>query len=311
MSKKKNILITGGAGYIGLSLYRKLKKKNNITIVDSKSKKKIIYRNDIKNYFRINILNKKKLDNFFKKKKFDLIIHLASKINAKESVKKKKYYYKHIFIGSKNVIDLSIKYKIKYFIFSSSAAVYGSYKKKFNEKDKLKPINPYGLLKKKVEELIIQKSKNNYKYLILRFFNVAGIKHSNNVDMSISKSVISIIIQKIKKNKIFHLLGNKFNTKDGTTERDFIHVSDIVKIIENSIQYLIQKNKNNIVNCGTGKKTSIKDIICLVKKNITLKIFNKNLGDPDSVVSDNKKLIKLKLIRKFKNINQIVNSYYY
>jgi len=174
MKSKKNLLITGGAGYIGSHLFYSLKNNYNIYIIDNLSNHKI---NPLKHslFFKINLLNLKELNNFFLNNKIDIVIHLSSKTNAAESVSRYNYYYKNIYLASKNLLNVCVKHKVKYFIFASSAAVYGDYKKKFEENDHLRPINPYGIFKKKVENLIQKHSKKNYNYAILRFFNVAGV----------------------------------------------------------------------------------------------------------------------------------------
>jgi UDP-glucose 4-epimerase len=310
---KKNLLITGGAGYIGCHLFHILKKYYNIYIIDNLSNHKL---NPIKHnlFYKIDLLNLKKLNIFFLNNKIDIVIHLASKINAKESVSRYDYYYRNIYLASKNLLDICIKYEIKYFIFASSAAVYGSYKKKFKERDNLKPINPYGKLKKRVESLIKRVSVNNFNYAILRFFNVAGISKNILKHNSMSKSVISIIIEKYKKRKNFLLNGNNFMTRDGTVERDYIHVLDVVLIIKNILLFSEKSKKNFILNCGTEKNISIADIIGIAKRKINkfyLRILycKKKKSDPASVVSNNKLLLQSNFIKKFKNINKIIVSY--
>jgi len=310
---KKNLLITGGAGYIGSHLFYSLEKYYNIYIIDNLSNHKL---NSIKHnlFYKINLLNLKKLDHFFLNNRIDIVIHLASKINATESVSRYNYYYRNIYLASKNLLNICIKYKIKYFVFASSAAVYGSYKDKFSEKDILRQLNPYGMLKKKVELLIKKVSKSNFNYAILRFFNVAGISKNVLRDNLMSKSVISIIINKYKKKKYFSLTGNNFLTADGTSERDYIHVLDIVLIIKNVLFFFNKNNKNLVLNCGTGTKISILDIINVSKKEVKnfflkIKYYEKRILDPKSVTSNNKLLLKSNFIKKFRKIRSIILSY--
>lgn len=313
MMSKKNLLITGGAGYIGSHLIYTLKKNYNIYIIDNLSNHKV---NPLKGIllYKINLLNLKKLNNFFLNNKIDIVIHLSSKTNAAESVTRYNYYYKNIYLASKNLLNVSLKYKVKYFIFASSAAVYGDYKKKFIESDRLKPINPYGKFKKKVENLIQKQSKKNLNYVILRFFNVAGVSKNILKNNFMSKSVISIIINKYKKKKFFLLKGNNFLTKDGSSERDYIHVLDVALIIKNTLAYLDKNKKNLILNCGTGKKTSIFEIINYAKTKIDkffikIKYYKKKDTDAESVMSNNRSLLKLRLIKKFRKIDKIITSY--
>ena len=129
-----------------------------------------------------------------------------------------------------------------------------------------------------------------------------------------SKSVISIIIEKYKKRKNFLLNGNNFMTRDGTVERDYIHVLDVVLIIKNILLFSEKSKKNFILNCGTEKNISIADIIGIAKRKINkfyLRILycKKKKSDPASVVSNNKLLLQSNFIKKFKNINKIIVSY--
>ena len=145
--KKMKILITGGAGYVGSHLTKYLLKKNyKIDIIDDLSNSKLAviqYLKKNKNFgifYKINIGNKKKLPNILKKNKYDVLIHLAAKIDARESLKKKLHYKLNNFNYSKYLFNLSRKEKIKKIIFASSAAVYGNLSQK-NVSENFKFVN--------------------------------------------------------------------------------------------------------------------------------------------------------------------------
>ena len=166
-----NIMITGGAGYVGyhLSLYLLKKKDHNIYSIDDLSNSNLSIINKIKKKFnqqfffeKIDIRNKKKLSNFFIKNKIDVIIHLAAKIDAAESFKEKKIYKSVNLDGTKNLIKAAEYANVKKFIFASSAAVYGNSKSSIcSEKKKLRPINPYGQYKLLAEKFIKKKKIQN------------------------------------------------------------------------------------------------------------------------------------------------------
>ena len=317
--KKNNILITGGAGYIGSTVARELENKFNINIVDNlvTGNKNLIKKSF--SFYKFNCGDKKKLQKLIHDKDISILIHLAASLSVEESQSKKKYYYQNNYINTKNIIDVCNKSKtIKKIIFSSTCAVYGALnnsKKKINEKNRRYPISYYGYTKKKCEDYIINKS--NKKYIILRYFNVVGAEPKNScglVDKK-SKQLFANLNRSIlsKKNNI-DVYGTSHDTNDGTCVRDYIHVSDIARIHNSCIDYL-DKKKSTIFNCGYKKGFSVKEIIDKYEKifRIKFKRFYKEprTGDPGYIVCDNSKLInKIKWKPKYNNLeNMIVSSF--
>ncbi len=313
-----NLLITGGAGYLGIHvLFKLLKNKNlRIFIIDnfSNSNPNILNKISKRNKNRI-ILNKidindtKKLTAFFKINKIDYIIHLAAKINAHESLIKEKLYMQYNYIATKNLFKLANKYKVKKFLFSSSAAVYGNVKSKFClEHQKKYPINPYGLSKLKSENYIINNSKNT-KYCIIRIFNLFGFKENFYKFFRYRESIYFKLLNKSKKkNKSLTVSRFIFNSKYYTTQRDFIHVDDVANIF---VKLISMKKSNIIINCGTGNITSILTLIKYIETkfrvNFLLKFKKKRLDDPFSVIASTK-LFK-KYFKNYK-MKKIINKKY-
>ena len=306
--KKKNLLITGGSGFIGGNLIKVLKKKYKITIID---RKKLTINTNSLSFYKSNISNTKLINQILIKKNIKIVIHLAAKINASESVFKRRLYYLNNFLYSKQLFEICKKNNIKKFIFASSAAVYGNKKNIFYEKDLKKPINPYGKYKLDFEKYLL-KNRGQIQIGILRFFNVVGNypkeKLKNNNLPIISKIEKIILNNSRSKLKIF---GNNHNTKDGTASRDFIHVKDIALICSKVINLLSNKNYKIIVNCGTGKRSTLKQILELVKtvtgKKMLVEYEKKKKGDPAEVISNNKFLknsLKYKL--RYPNISKII-----
>jgi UDP-glucose 4-epimerase len=239
---KKNILITGGAGFIGSVLTQLLKKKYNIYVIDDLS---IGNKNQVrvKNFYRFNLNNKKKLNLFFRKRDINFVIHLAAHSNLRKSDNNPKKFYYNNYQATKNIIDCCIKYRISKFIFSSTASVYGSTKKfPILEKYQKSPISIYGKTKLKAENYIISKSKKNYNYVIFRFFNVAGalIQKKLGETKNPPEHFIPIAIKRILNDKNVNIF-NKFNTEDGSGVRDYIHVSDVAAAHKKAIIFLTKK----------------------------------------------------------------------
>lgn len=308
--KKQNVLITGGSGFIGRHLSKTLYKKYNIYVVDRKKVKL-----NLKNlkFFKSNISNTKLINKIISNNDIKIVIHLAAKINAAESVFKKKLYFLNNFLYSKQLFEICKTNKIKKFIFASSAAVYGNKKTIFYEKDLKKPINPYGQYKLDFEKYLLT-NKGEIQIGILRFFNVVGnypYEKLKSKNLPIISKIEKIILNESKsKLKIF---GNNHSTKDGTASRDFIHVEDISLICSKVINFLSYKNSKIIVNCGTAKGSTINQILKLVErvtnKKILVKFEKKKKGDPAEVISNNNYLKKnLKFNFKYPNINKIINA---
>ncbi len=312
-----NILITGGLGYLGTHILNELiKLKNvNIIIIDnfSNGDQKILtfFSNSKINLIKADIKNYKMLDKVFKKNNIDFVYHLAAKIDAKESVRKKNTYLKTNYLYTKKLVNLSNKYKIKKFFFASSAAVYGNPKNKYCvETQHLKPVNPYGLSKLLAEKYICSNLKNS-KFYIFRIFNLIGLDpkfyHYFKNRQSVFFKLLNLLKLKKKKFRIFQYYSNK---KLLSTERDFIDVRDVSKIL---VKSLLIKKKNFIINLGSGKSTSIMDlkntfeIVFKYKINLISKIKDKS--DPKSVIAFTKKFnIYFKKI-KIMNISQSLSSF--
>ena len=296
------ILITGGAGYIGSATsYLMLKKKIEPIIVDKLiyKKKNIIPKKSI--FYKSNISNINLIKKIIKKYNITSVIHFAAYKDVEESISNPLKYKINNYLLTKKFIKCCKENGIKYFIFSSTAAVYGNLKKnkKVLENFPLMPLSMYGVTKKKIEEYLKKISDDNFKFFSLRYFNVLGAdKNLKYGPIGLNSSSFSNNLYKsIFRNKVFKIFGKNHNTKDGTPVRDFIHVDDLAEIHYKSLLYLKKNKKNQICNCGYGKGYSIKDVIdTLIKsKKIFLKYTysNKRQGDISYMVANINKLNKI------------------
>ena len=313
------ILITGGAGYIGSHVSHLLVDRGyNITIIDSllTGNKKLIPKKA--KFINSDISNVKKINRILQKNKFDLVIHFAGLIRVDESVKFPRKYLNNNYEKTKIFLSICLKNGLKKLIFSSTAAVYGNPKKnKVSENNKLNPLNPYAKSKLMIENFIKKLSKKNgLKFVILRYFNVAGAdkKMRTGLISKYSTHLIKIVSEvAVKKRKKILINGDNYKTRDGTPIRDYIHVSDLAEAHLLSLRYLLKGNKSGIFNCGYGKGYSVREIIQTANKlfnnTINFSIGPKRPGDSKYVVANPNKFIKtMKWKPKFNNIKKIIIS---
>ena len=319
MNKNNNILITGGAGYIGSHVsFLLIEKGYNITIIDSliTGNKQLVPKEA--NLEICDITDTDKVTQILKSKKFEAVLHFAGLIRVEESVKYPEKYIEFNYNKAKIFLDICFQNNLNKVIFSSTAAVYGSPKKdKIIESDELNPLSPYADSKLMLENYLIDQSKNvNVKYIILRYFNVAGADQKMRTGL-ISKFSTHLIkvaseVATKKRNKLV-INGDDYNTPDGTPIRDYIHVSDLADIHLKSLEYLLKDNQSEIFNCGYGKGYSIKEVInCLnnlLETNINFEIGPRRDGDSECIVSNSEKFIKAMSWKpKFNDLNYILKT---
>ena len=313
----RNILVTGGAGYIGSHVSEILiKNKKKVFIVDNLSTgyKKLL--NKKAKFFKLDILNIKKIREIITKNKIDSVIHLAANLIIAEGERYPKKYYRNNVIGTKNLLKACENTSIKNFVFSSTAAIYQDGQYKVNENSIIKPKSIYGKTKIKAEKLIqLFCKKNGVNYGILRYFNIAGASPSGKIGL-INKSdhlFKNFSRELMKKRPVLKIYGNNYNTKDGSCIRDFIHVSDIAEIHFKVLEKINKLKKSKILNCGYNKGTSVLEVAIEFKKQtfkkVKILITKRRKGDLVKIIASNGQLLKFtKWKPRFNNLNKIVKS---
>ena len=315
-----NILLTGGAGYIGsnTSLIF-LDRGHDVTIIDNlvTGYKKLIPKKA--HFIESDISDTKRLTNLFKKKKIDVVIHFAAHTKVSESLQFPEKYFQNNYEKAKIFINECVKQGVKKIIFSSSAAVYGNVDKKdIYENEKTSPTNPYSETKLKLEHYLNQLGKEKkVSSIILRYFNVSGAdKKMRSGLMSNSENLIKAICEVATNKKDFFVInGEDYNTKDGTTVRDFIHVSDLAEMHLIASEKILKNSEisSDVYNCGYGSGYSVKDVIkeinSILQKKIIIKVGPRREGDIEhSVANVSKFKEKFKWSPKFNNLKIILNT---
>ena len=324
-----NILITGGVGYIGSHVVKQLssKKNVNITIIDNLCGGEFDSIGVLRNLFpknnfdfiNLDLANFNILENIFEYKKFDAVLHFAAYLQVGESVQKPIKYYRNNTMNTTSLIYLCDKYKVNKFIFSSTAAVYGEPTKvPIDENTLLAPINPYGMSKLMSEQVLkdTAKANQNFKYVILRYFNVAGASIDNSLGECHNPEthLIPLIVQTaLGKRDSIKMFGDDYPTSDGSCIRDYVHVEDLASAHIEALDFLNFGNESDIFNCGYGHGFSVKEVINAVKKitNIDFRVdvVERRDGDPAILVADNTKIKnKMNWVPKYDDLDLICES---
>jgi len=295
------ILVTGGAGYIGSFMVRKLKEEGDEpVIVDNLSQG---HKEAIRD-FRLEVIDlvteKEKLDKLLSSEKFDGVIHMASFIQMGESFKNPGKYYRNNVGGFLNLLDSMIENKVNKIILSSSAGVYGNpVNLPIKEDDPKNPLNPYGETKYIMERMLEDYDQaHGLKFISIRYFNAAGAALDGSIgeDHPEESHLIPLAIKTAIKGKEFTIFGNDYQTPDGTCVRDYIHVLDLVENHTLALKYLLDGAKSNFYNAGIGQGYSNKEVVEMIKKvtGIDLKINYgpRREGDANSLYASIDKIKK-------------------
>ena len=313
-----NFLLTGGAGYIGshaaLSL---LDAGHSVHIIDdlSTGNKSLIPKNA---YFtKCNINDEEVISKLTKSNNFDILMHFAGFIQVEESVKYPQKYFDNNTQNAINLFKVCQKNGLNKIVFSSTASAYGKVTgdKLIDENTILNPQNPYAESKIKTEDFLFA-NKDNYKFIILRYFNVAGAdkKLRSGQISKRSTHLIKILSEVVagKRDQI-EIFGSDYNTPDGTAIRDYIHVSDLADIHLEVAKYLLKGSESNLFNCGYGKGLSVLDVINAANKishnKINYKFSNRRDGDVEQLIADTSKILKhIDWRPKYNDLSEIINS---
>ena len=324
-NKNMNILVTGSAGFIGAPLaYDLLKMGHRVIGIDSyinsnpkkTSKLEINFKNKFK-FFKLDLSsNIETLDSVFNTHKPDVVIHLAALKSVQESIINPDLYLVNNIESTRNIIKIMKLHSCRKIIYSSSAAVYGNQDiQPINENAVCRPISPYAESKLACEKLI-QDAANQGEVdgISLRYFNPIG-SHSSNLfkEQLIEKTgtiMQELIKAALKKNKFLKIYGNSYSTKDGTCERDFIHIDDLLRAHLKSIDFINSFEGYDVYNVGTGNPITILSLTkSFIKHNkllVNYEFINDRPGDIASNYADTTKINKKMRWKSKKGLKEMV-----
>lgn len=314
----KNILVVGGAGYIGSHTCKELNLKGyNPIVLDN-----LIYGHkefvkwgefilgDLKDSEQIRLV--------FQKYKIDAVMHFAAFAYVGESVKQPQKYYMNNVMATLNLLNIMLEFKVKYFIFSSTCAIYGDpYYLPIDEKHPQNPINPYGMSKLMVENILKDYANAyDFNFVSLRYFNASGcdseceIGENHNPETHLIPLILDAALGKREDIKVF---GTDYDTRDGSAIRDYIHVTDLAQAHLLALEYLFRGNSSDVFNLSNGQGFSVKEVIDCAKK-VTCKEFKviyteRRAGDPATLIGSSDKIIaKLHWKPKYNKLDDIIQT---
>ena len=261
-----NILVTGGAGYIGSHCCKALSEKGlHPVTLDN-----LVYghRNFVRwgEFFQGDVGNSADLKKLFNQHQIDAVMHFAAYAYVGESVQEPIKYYENNLRNTIELLHAVVENGIQYFVFSSTCATYGNPEKiPIDEKHPQNPINPYGRTKRMIEEVLQDyAAAYDLKYTSLRYFNAAGadpdgeIGEDHDPETHLIPLVLDVAAAKRASVKVF---GTDYETPDGTCIRDYIHVTDLAEAHILALQRLMDGADSSNYNLGTGQGFSVLDVI--------------------------------------------------
>ena len=317
----KKILVTGGAGYIGSHVVKELDKAGfEIVIYDNLSTGN---RDAVKagKFIQGDLGDLAKLEDVFKTENVDVVMHFAGSIKVPESVENPLKYYENNTRNSYNLVKMCQNFGVQNFIFSSTAATYGMLETGYAlEETRKDPINPYGRSKLMTEWMLEDFSASNkeFNYVAIRYFNVCGADPDGEIGQAFPEPfhLINIACEAATgKREKMYIFGKDYPTKDGTCERDYIHVSDLANAHILALNYLLQGNTSDVFNCGYGHGYSVEQIVKSVKgvTGVDFKVEEgaRRDGDPAVLVAKSDKIKqKLSWKPKYDDLNFIIKTAY-
>lgn len=294
----KNILVTGGAGYIGSHVVQLLCSRGySVIVFDNFSLgRKENIDPKVKKIIEGDLLNKNDLKKAFQEE-VEVVIHFAAWKAAGESMIKPEKYSENNITGTINLLNQMVESNVKNIVFSSSAAVYGEPKYlPIDENHPLNPTNYYGYTKLCIEENLEWYSKLlNINYSALRYFNATGYDINGIIrGKEINPANLSPIVMEVAagERNSMDVYGDDYNTEDGTCIRDYIHVTDLAEAHLKAMNYILENQKSIVLNLGSENGHSVFEVINAAEKvtgkKINYKIAPRRAGDPDKLVASSK-----------------------
>jgi UDP-glucose 4-epimerase len=313
-----SILVTGGAGYIGSHVVRQLGER----------KEKVVVLDNLSTGFKSAVLHgeivvgdtgdRELVSRVLRDHKVATVMHFAAHTIVPESVSNPLKYYGNNTCSTRSLLQCCQEAGVKHFVFSSTAAVYGIPEDGAASEDSPKqPINPYGM-SKLMSEMMLKDlaAASALRYVVLRYFNVAGSDPGGRIGQSTLKATLLTKVAcevAVGKRSHIEVFGTDYPTPDGTGVRDYIHVEDLATAHVNALDYLRANGESVTLNCGYGHGYSVREVIATVNKlngkPIATVESPRRAGDPPSLIAKAQRIRDtLKWTPQYDTLDEIVRS---
>lgn len=312
----KNILVVGGAGYIGSHMVWQLGQLGkDVVVVDNLSSG---HEDAILNgkFLQGDLSDPSFLDSVFREHEIEAVIHFASSIQVGESMTDPAKYYQNNLVNGLNLLNAMVAHGVKKLIFSSTAAIFGNPNHKLIDENHSKnPINTYGQTKLMFEKVLADYDRAyGVKYVCLRYFNAAGAHPDGLLGERHEPEthLIPVTLEAVSGQRPFiTIFGQDYDTPDGTCIRDYIHVSDLAEAHWLSLRHLEEGGESEHFNLGNGNGYSVSEVIATAERvtnsRIPTKYGTRRTGDPDILVADSKKIRNtLGWVPRFPELSDII-----
>ena len=294
-----NILVLGGAGYIGShTVYALIEAGQNVVIADNLLTGFAQAVHPQAKFYKGDIRDRAFLDDLFAKERIDVVIHFAACSLVGESVTQPLKYYDNNLCGTKVLLEAMVQAGVDKIVFSSTAATYGEPKRvPILEDDPTEPTNPYGETKLSMEKMFKWVgAAHGIRYVSLRYFNACGAHASGQIGEAHNPEshLIPLILQVPNgKREFISIFGDDYPTKDGTCVRDYIHVTDLAQAHILAAEYLMAGGKSDIFNLGNGVGFTVKEVVDVARAvtvhPIPARIVPRRAGDPAQLIASSDK----------------------
>ncbi|MDL0437276.1 UDP-glucose 4-epimerase GalE [Niallia sp. SS-2023] len=294
------ILVVGGAGYIGSHLVKELVEKEEVIVLDNLATGHQESVDERTVFIKGDLGKEEDLEPIFSKYPIKAVMHFAAFSLVGESVQDPYKYYENNVANTLTLLKTMLKYNVKNFIFSSTAATYGIPEDEIIlESSKTSPINPYGKSKLMVEQILADfHAAYGLNYVVLRYFNAAGAHESGAIGEQHDPEthLIPIILQHLLgQRESISVFGTDYPTEDGTCIRDYIHVTDLAAAHIKAVEALLDGSKQaETYNLGNGVGYSVKEVIetCekVTGKQANVVLAERRAGDPARLIASSSKI---------------------
>lgn len=301
-SKRRKLLVTGGAGYIGSHVVKALVARGDEVVVFDNLATGFAWSVEDAELVVGDLGDRQAVEALFDSHRFDAILHFAASIWVGESVRNPAKYYRNNVANALNLFEAASRHEVPHLIFSSTAAVYGEPEVDLlDETLPSAPINPYGASKMMAERLLTDiAAASNMTFAILRYFNVAGADPEGRIGEATpdNNHLVKIACETaLGLRDGMSINGTDYPTEDGSCVRDYIHVEDLATAHIAALEHLFEANASLVCNCGYGHGQSVRAVIDMAK-DVTGVDFPvtegpRRPGDPPSLVADNARIRSL------------------